>query len=167
MTREITQEPSGPSEEESGPISALSTLGWDGSWKNQIISVAATYVRVSEVSTTEGTLPEGVIDNNDCSFTNDTGGTIKIRFTLITVMHNTSNNVMGLALGSDAGGSDAVVVANSAMTRPDDTTHAKNYTTDGTYEWANGKTIFPMVTNFSTTTTVQVGSSKQYFEIVG
>lgn len=147
---------------------ALSSGVWSGSYQTLSVPVANTYYRLNKTSVTEGDLPDGITDNDDCSFTNDSGGELKVEFTLTAVMGRpSSNNACNLTLGDDSGGGDAVVLDGAAMWYPDDTTYLKSYTSKGTYVWADGVTIFPMYLNYNAAVDLSYGSSKQRFEIIG
>jgi hypothetical protein len=149
--------------------SGLTSGVWSGAYQALTVSVLGTYYRVSMVSVTSGTLPDGIIDNNDGSFTNNTGRPLKIIDRISLFGYFPSGNTTHLSLGSDSGGSDAVILANSGMWRGTAGTlsGAICLTTHCTYEWVDGVTIFPMVLNNTAGNNYNMGSLKHSFEIIG
>lgn len=149
-----------------GVQTALSSGIWSGAFQTLTVAAASTYYRLDKTSIAQGDLPSGIEENNDCSFTNNSGRDRKIEYTLVSVVGNV-NDVCGLALGSDEFGSDAVILADTAMTRTYiNPGRPSTYTTKGTYIWKNGGTVFPMHANFTGANDLSWGSSKQKIEFL-
>jgi len=146
--------------------SGLSLGVWSGAYQTITVSAGNTYYRINKTTVTSGTLPDGVTDNNDGSFTNNTGRTLVIN-DWIEFQGYATTNYLVLSLGSDEGGSDAVILNGSGMIGSIVLDVNKGFTTFTHYEWLDGDTIFPMIKNISGAGNIDYASSKHYFEVVG
>jgi hypothetical protein len=142
---------------------------WSGAYQGVSIPVINTYYQVSMTSVTSGELPDGITDNNDGSFTNNTGGTIKIIDRICVYGYLPSGQAPNVALGYNSGGSDTVVLSNSGMYRviAGAMGGAMVITTYSMYSWPNGYQIFPMIKNISGTSSFNLASIKHSIDIVG
>lgn len=134
---------------------------WGGSNKTISIASANVYQRVSETSILVGNNFNGLVHNNDGSFTNNTGGTVDVMGLLVAQSYSTTNYV-AFSAGSDNGGSDAVVAGTTGSTK------LSTDVGDGPishYHWYHlsldaGKSVFPMVKKNTGTVDAQLSSLK-------
>jgi hypothetical protein len=150
-------------------FSAMTSGVWTGSYQGVSTPVINTYYRVSMTSVTSGDLPDGITDNNDGTFANNTGGTIKIIDRICVYGYFPSGQAPNVALGMDSGLGDTVVLNNSGMYRviTGTMTGAMVITTYSMYEWADGDIIFPMIKNISGTSSFNLATIKHSIDIVG
>lgn len=141
---------------------------WTGSYQTKTPSGADTYEKLSITSASMGTTSAALIDNSDCSFTNDSGGTLYLRGIIVVSFHNNSVSYeYNFTGGTDNSGSDAAIITDSGMWRvmtavPSSAPVQVMFS----YQIAllDGKSVFPMWKNYTDTSSIYIGNVKHYVE---
>lgn len=135
----------------------LTVATWDGSYDS--IATATTFQRMTKTSVSIGELPSGITDNNDGSFTNDSGVTKTISGTIVASIYSAGRNLV-LSAGTDESGSDAEIISITGHSRPYESsyTNGLDYIVVYSIELSNGKTVFPYFKDNSGISTLSLGA---------
>ncbi len=135
-----------------------------------VVDIASpdTLYRLSKTSSQVGDIPEGFVDNNDLSFTNESGETKDLVGRIIVFAESLGNITHQVAAATDNSDSDEEIITDAGVFRVNyfNTNFMKVWYVDYQVSLLDTKSVFPMIQNDDGSNDFELFTAIHKFEVV-